>query len=155
MMVVMVMMMRVDEFVVTDGQRLLLAQPEETRPDGRVAPVGEKGEDEEDGRAHIRPSHDPGHGLRVHRMRSKEATGHGRRQSSPGRQKGAGQEGEEGRGRAMEQNVDQMISGGFQLVDPVIEPEREDAERPVGLVRAGMGQGSAPKIVEHQVDPWR
>lgn len=36
----------------------------------------------------------------------------------------------------------------------MIETEGENTERSVGLVRAGMGQRCAPKVIQHQIGPW-
>ena len=154
-MVMMVVVGMVVRFVAIAGQQRLLAQPKQLGPEDCVAPVGDKGQDEEDGRANIGPSDDAGHGFRVHRMRGKEATGDSCGEPGPGWQERTGQQSEEGRCGAMEQHVDEMISGRLQFVNPMIEPEGENAQRSVGLVRSGMGQRGAPKVVVHDVDPWR
>ena len=87
-------------------------------------------------------------------MSGEEAAGHCRGQSSSRGQQGAGQEGEQGRRGAVEQNVEQVISSRLQLVQPMVEAEGEDAKGTVGFVRTGMRQRRTPEVIEHQVRPW-
>lgn len=55
----------------------------------------------------------------------------------------------------MEAHVDEMIAAGVKTTEGVVEPECEDAKRPVGAMRAGIGQRRAPEIVDKQIGKLR
>ena len=123
-------------------------------PQDDVASVGEEGQQEEDGGADVGAADDAGHGLGVHRMGGEEESGHGLRQGgAPRRHEGAGRVRQQRRAAAVQQHVDQVVAEGTQLVQPIVEAEREDAQRPVRLVRAAVRQRRAPKVVEQHVAP--
>ena len=134
----------------------MLAAQVQRAPGPRVAPVGEEGQEEEDGGSDISSADDSGHGFRVDGMSGEQESGHGRRKAGHARmEERTGQTGEEGGGHAVQQHVDQVVTQRVQFVSPEVEAEGQDAQRTVGFVRTGMRQRSAPKVVEQHVDPWR
>lgn len=59
--------------------------------------------------------------------------------------------GEEGRSRGVQQDVEEVVAPGFESGQRVVEAEGEDAEGPVGLVGAGVGERGAPEVVEEEL----
>lgn len=118
-----------------------------------VSRVAEKRQQEERGRAHVRPSHHAGHRLRVDGVRGEEEA----RQQAPGSsaQQGAGEGCEEGRDQDVQGHVEQVVAPRAQAVHGVVEAEGEGAEGAEGLVAAAVGQQGAPEVIEQDVGPRR
>ena len=59
--------------------------------------------------------------------------------------------GEDSRGDGMAKNVTQMVPPWVKPAQQVVQAVREHAERPVGLVRAAVGERRAPEVVVDQI----
>ena len=55
----------------------------------------------------------------------------------------------------MQRHIDEVVAEGFEAAEQVVETERQHGERPVGLVRAGVTQRSAPEVVDEQAPDGR
>ena len=62
---------------------------------------------------------------------------------------------EEETDEGVEDEVEEVIAQGLEAVEDVVEPEREDAQRPVGLVRLLLGHRDAPEVIVEDVDQGR
>lgn len=115
--------------------------------------VAEERQQEERGRAHVRPPHHAGHRLRVDGVRGEEEAC----QQAPGSsaQQGAGEGREEGGDQRVEGQVQQMVTSRVQAVHGVVEAEGEGAEGAEGLVAATVRQQGAPEVVVQDVRPRR
>lgn len=106
--------------------------------------VTQKRTQEEDGCEDISPADDPCHRLHVDGVYGEERGGEEGGacwQESPGR--GEDQAG----GQDVQEDVGQVEAEGVEAGEPVVEAEREDAERAVRAVRVAGRQGCAPEVV--------
>lgn len=107
--------------------------------------IAEEGEEEEGTGQYVRPSHHPGHRLRVDGVRREQESRDCRRHATS--QEELGDVCEHGSNDGMEEDVTEVVAERVELPEEVVESEGEDSERSVGLVRAAVGEGSSPKVI--------
>lgn len=99
--------------------------------------VAEQGQEEKETGAHVCPSHDARHCLRVNGVRGKHQARHESPVSVP--KQGLGEACEEAGDGRVQQDIDKVITPGIQPSDGMIQSKRKSAERPVGLVATTVG----------------
>jgi len=62
---------------------------------------------------------------------------------------------EDGSHAGVQQDVGEMVAERIEAREKVVETERQNAERPVGLVWAAVSQWSAPEVIDQQVPQRR
>ena len=127
-------------------------------------PVLEEHQEEEDGGEELGPAHHPCHGLCVDGVDGEEEGGHGGRDvGEEARGEGVVEEGD----RGVEDDIDQVVAQGLELVQEIVEAEGEDSERsagrslpiywylrsllPVGLVTLLLLHRRAPEVIVKEV----
>lgn len=118
-----------------------------------VLAVREEREQVEVAGGQVGAAHDARHGLGVHRVRGEQQPGHG--DGRRGRQQQPAHLHDQPRRQAVQQHVDQVVAGGLEAAEQVVQLEREHAQRPIRAVGARVDQRRAPEVVAHDLVPRR
>uniref|UniRef100_A0A182IPS4 Uncharacterized protein n=1 Tax=Anopheles atroparvus TaxID=41427 RepID=A0A182IPS4_ANOAO len=121
-------------------------------PPPDVANVGEQRQQVEDAPGQVGPPDDARHRLGVDGVRREEQPGDGR--PGPGRRQDVARQLHHQPGRQrVQQHVDQVVPERLEAVQQVVQLEAGHAQRPVGAVRARVGQRRAPEVVLQHLRP--
>jgi len=107
-----------------------------------------EGEEEEEAGSDVGSSDDGSDGLAVNRMNGEEKRC---QEGTLEWHEASARAAKQGRDRRVEQDIDEVISKWPQLVQPVIEAERENGQRTIRFVAARVMHRSSPKVVEPEI----